>query len=131
MIQTRQMETINPNDPYHGCLINPEEIVASFDRLQVEPFRVHSATPSLVFERIFSYLSPGFLWIFVRPVCKGWKRAVEQYIIRSVYSKGLIQLIMMAKKTFSNEDDINYRMHNAIYRCTRFEKDTFTFTPFK
>ena len=108
-----------------------EDLTASFERVQVGPFGFNNATPTLIFEHVFAYLSPGFLWIFVRPVCKAWKEAVDQYIVRSVYSKGLIQIIMTAQKAFDNDDDINYRIHNTIYQCTNFEKDTFTFTPFK
>ena len=99
-----------------------------------------NALPQLIFEKVFAYLSPGYLWIFGRPVCKGWKILIEYTIARLMFEKSLIQFIMYRNYDGPNTfiHDQNYRVHSAIYRCTKYTPATdgtldgvFTFTPLK
>ena len=99
------------------------------------------ALPQLVFEKVFTYLSPGYLWIFGRVVCKAWKELIEFTIPRLTFEKALIQILMYREHNESLESitDENYRVHSATYRCTRYTpgnignelNGVFTFTPCK
>jgi hypothetical protein len=102
--------------------------------LSAKEFVIIQAAPIPVFEKILGYLSPGYTWNFGRRVCKSWKQAIELFIVRSVFSKGLIQILMWSFKNYDEWlEDVNYRTHNAIYRCSDFDskRNTFIFTAFK
>jgi hypothetical protein len=108
------------------------EVIGDTIILHRKLFGFQQANPILVFEHIFAYLSPGYLWLFGRLVCKSWKEIIEQYIVRSVYSKGLIQIIMSAYIQYDSwHEDAKYRIHNTIYRCSGYNNGIFSFTPFK
>src|SRR5436190_1678898 len=84
--------------------------------------------PSLVLSNIFSHLSPGFLWIFCRRVCKSWKFEVEHgdSLYDGIYRKCLLQFWVHKVLTSRHiEDDLQ------IYRCTKYDmsKGTVTFQP--
>jgi hypothetical protein len=100
--------------------------------LKFEETQFPNDFPTEILELIFAHLSPGFLWIFCRPVCKLWNELVEGYITRSVFRKGLIQILMKGDRDGDN-DDPNYRIHNTVYRCTKYDPHEckFTFSPLR
>jgi hypothetical protein len=117
--------------------VETEEEVTVIDPsrvLSAKEFVVGQAAPIPIFEKILGYLSPGYIWIFGRRVRKSWKQAIEQFIVRSVFSKGLIQILMWNfRNYYVSFDDVNYRIHSVIYRCSDFDskRNVFIFTAFK
>lgn len=116
-------------------------------RIHINDVGFQTAMPELIFERIFSYLSPGYLHLFGRLVCKSWKRLIDTYIYNSIKSKAFLQLIM-SKNTSDElelstdgagrlkhkiEEDRNYRVHCAVYKASACDPETnvFTFVPLK
>lgn len=75
--------------------------------------------PSLILELIYSHLSPGFLWVVCRRVCKSWKFEIENG--HSVY-EGIYKRCLLRFWTYHKLQ---------IYRCTKYNtiKGTCTFMP--
>jgi hypothetical protein len=91
------------------------------------PFQ--TAEPALIFENIFSNLSPGYLWNFARFVCRSWNECISCYIVRAVLSKGLVQMVIRSPWTeFEGWDE---KLESVIYRCSRFDRGYFTFVPWE
>jgi hypothetical protein len=99
-----------------------------------------TGTPRLVFERVFDFLSPGFLWHHVRWTCRAWKDLVEENILHSLRNYALLQLIM-SKSVYPSADG-NFSIHHTVYRLTKYhfkrnsdadlwENCVLTFTPLK
>ena len=84
--------------------------------------------PSLVLGSIYSHLSPGFLWVVCRRVCKSWKLEVEQghSLYEGIHKRCLLQF-------WTHKQVRGYAgIHELqIYRCTKYNttKGTCTFTP--
>jgi hypothetical protein len=92
-----------------------------------------NAMPAVVFDKVFHYLSPGYLWLFCRPVCKAWKAAIEQNIHNFLYRKAFLQIIMSGRQYYAPQryEDPNYGIYNEIYRFAEIEDDIAIFRPFK
>lgn len=75
--------------PKRGETKEEVTVIASSQTLSAKEFVIGQAAPIPIFEEILGYLSPGFIWIFGRRVSKSWKQVIEQFIVRSVFSKGL------------------------------------------
>jgi F-box domain len=83
-----------------------------------------SATPVLVFEKIFSHLSPGYLWMVCRNVCKSWRSFVDAIIVDSLENRALVQF--WRHKQEYDHDDMERREYDvqATYRCTKSHLET-------
>jgi hypothetical protein len=88
--------------------------------------------PSLVLDSIYSHLSPGFLWVVCRRVCKSWKLEVEQghSLYEGIHKRCLLQFWIHKQVTgYAGIIHVNHELQ--IYRCTKYNtaKGTCTFTP--
>ena len=108
---------------------------SSVRSLHVDDLGFQSATPELVFDKIFSYLSPAYLHHFCRRVCKSWKEFIDQRIAEYLAPKTLLQLIMYNEygntKFDSPVTSGTLRLHSAIYGASSYDPvtDIVTFTP--
>jgi hypothetical protein len=88
---------------------------------------LQNATPTIVFNNIFSYLSPGFLWVVCRRVCKSWKLNVENgsALYGGIEKNGLLQFSIHKRGRTGNVDELQ------LYRCTKYDmnKGMITFGP--
>ena len=85
--------------------------------------------PYLVQKAIFSEVSPGFLWLVCRGVCKSWKFLIENTdaLFEGIYKRGLLQFWVHKEGHWSHSTVNQFQ----IYRCTKYDttKATVTFTP--
>ena len=129
---TTSPETASTTKTERACDGTATNETKNLTVLKFEGTQFLNAFPAEILELIFAHLSPGFLWIFCRPVCKLWNEVVEGYITRSVFRKGLIQILMKGNRDGDN-DDPNYRIYNTVYRCTKYDAHEcrFTFSPLR
>ena len=108
----------------------------TYTRRHAEDLRLDTAMPLLVFNKILSYLSPAYLWHFVRLVNKAWKLAVEEYIPESLYSKAFIQLAVLRINENHPWSNRSYaaphkNIKSAVYRVAELNDGLLTFLPMK
>ena len=79
------------------------------------------AIPPLLFDGIFSYLSPAFLWAICRRVCKSWKQNIENgsAFYESILSNAVLYFYVHKTPTFTQEStDIL-----QAFGCTGYDMD--------
>jgi hypothetical protein len=85
----------------------------------VEALGFAAAMPEIIFRKIFSNLSPAFLYHFCRPVCKAWKQHIDRHLIHFINQKGFLQLLMCDDRPVreSHRIDPNCRVYSTIYHA--------------
>src|SRR5271156_6630835 len=79
------------------------------------------AIPPLLFNNIFSHLSPAFLWAICRRVCKSWKTNIENgsAIYNSILAHGVLYFYVHKTPTRTKEpNDIL-----QVFGCTGYDMD--------
>jgi hypothetical protein len=114
-----------PNSQHPPSEPSPPELEPGLEGPQntahVNKLSFSAAMPEVIFRKIFSELSPAFLYHFCRPVCKGWKEHIDRYLIDFLCQKGFIQLIMCedgSSKFGPPAPGPNLRVHSTIYHAT-------------
>jgi hypothetical protein len=103
------------------------ELEGPQNTVHVKELGFTAAMPEVVFRKIFSDLSPAFLYHFCRPVCKAWKQHIDRYLIHFLCQKGVIQLIMCDGRLLESRapaNDPNYSVHSTIY-CATSSKESY------